>query len=174
MTSIARTALDKAVMIASRRERNFAPDRLTVSLHTGEVTLTIEGRPCHQCPGTPAPGFPELDLSTYTFALPDSGLYATTDPETFTTALDQELTRPDASLTRTIHADVIDYDLDDAYAWRYDRDAGSFTTLPRAEAIPLFHDDTHVLAYPWDKAPWASASALCQTETHPEHPATSD
>lgn len=165
MTTIARTALDYAVMIASRRERSFAPDRLTVTLHTAEGTLTLEGRPCPHCPGTPAPDFPQLHLPAYTFTQPCSGLHPTTDPDTFSTALDQELARPDTPLTLTIHAEVPGYDLDDAYAWRYDRHTKGFTTLPPAEAIPLFHEDTHVLAYPWDKAPWASVSALCQTES---------
>jgi hypothetical protein len=100
-------AVDQAVMIASRRERNFEPELVTVTLHTTDGPISIEGRPCHQCPATPAPGWPELHLPTYTFAAPWTGLQPTVDLETFTMAFDRELSRPDATLILTVHADTI-------------------------------------------------------------------
>ncbi|MFI6282897.1 hypothetical protein [Streptomyces sp. NPDC050988] len=172
MPSVAHAVLDRAVMIASRRERNFAPELVTVAVHTAKGPHYIEGRTCHRCPAIPAPGWPELDLPTYTFTdLPSTGLYPDTDLETFTRTFERELARPEGLLVLAIHADVPDHDLDDAYAWRYDQRAKSFVPVPRGDAAHLFHEDTTVLTYPWDKAPFASASALCPAEAHPTAPA---
>ncbi|MEV0966945.1 hypothetical protein AB0J25_31035 [Streptomyces sp. NPDC049910] len=156
--SIARTVVDRAVMIASRRERNFAPERLTVVLHTGEAPVRIEGR--WTGASTPAPNWPELELPLYTFDDWTSGLYPTVDLAAFTTAFDRALADTGSTLIVAVHADVPDWDLDDAYAWRYDWQARGFTTVPVAEAAALFHEDTNVLAYPWDRAPYASVTAL--------------
>ncbi|MFF8618612.1 hypothetical protein [Streptomyces sp. NPDC015350] len=156
--SIARTVVDRAVMIASRRERNFAPERLTVALHTGEAPVRIEGRPTRA--SIPAPGRPERELPLYTFDGWSSALYPTVDLAEFTTTFDRALADTGSTLIVAVYADVPDWDLDDAYAWRYDRQARGFTTVPVAEAAALFHEDTNVLAYPWDRAPYASVTAL--------------
>ncbi|MEV4868541.1 hypothetical protein [Streptomyces syringium] len=145
-------------MIASRRERNFAPEGLTITLHTGEAPVAIEGRPTGA--SIPAPDWPELGLPLYTFDGRSSGLYPTVDLAAFTTAFDRALANTGSTLIVAVHAKVPDYDLDDAYAWRYDWQARGFTTVPIAEATALFHEDTHVLAYPWDRAPYASVTAL--------------
>ncbi|MFD7462832.1 MULTISPECIES: hypothetical protein [unclassified Streptomyces] len=145
-------------MIASRRERNFAPEGLTVVLHTGEAPVAIEGRPTGA--SIPAPGWPELELPIYTFDGWSSGLYPTVDLAAFTTAFDRALANTGSTLIVAVHADVPDWDLDDACAWRYDWQAREFTTVPIAEATALFHEDTNVLAYPCDRAPYASVTAL--------------
>ncbi|MGW3933866.1 hypothetical protein ACWECC_38305 [Streptomyces microflavus] len=148
-------------MIASRRERNFAPEGLTgltVVLHTGEEPVAIEGRPTGA--SIPAPNWPELHLPLYTFDGWSSGLYPTVDLAEFTTAFDRALADTGSTLIVAVHADVPDWDLDDAYAWRYDWQARGFTTVPVAEAAALFHEDTHILAYPWDRARYASVTAV--------------
>ena len=163
-------ALDRAVMIASRRGRNFAPEQLTVTLHTPDKSVAVEGHP--HGPQTPAPEFPEfpeLHLPTYTFPEPLSGNCDATDLETFLAAfaeaLEQESARPDGRLLLTVHADVPGYDFDDAYAWRHDPDTETWVAVPPADAADLFHDDTQVLTYPWGKAPFSSVSALTPTNS---------
>ncbi|MFE9252820.1 hypothetical protein [Streptomyces sp. NPDC007088] len=158
--SIARTVVDRAVMIASRCERNFAPGSLTVVLHTGEEPVALAVRPTGA--SVPAPGWPELELPLYAFDGWPSGLYPTVDLAEFTAAFDRVLADTGSTLIVAVHADVPGYDLDDAYAWRYDRQARGFTTVSvdEAEAAELFHEDTYVLAYPWDRAPYASVTAL--------------
>lgn len=159
-------ALDRAVMIASRQEGNFAPPQLTVTLHTTDDSVAIEGHP--HGPQIPAPDFPELALPTYTFPAPFTERYAATDLEpflaAFTEALQREPTRPDGRLVLAVHADVPGYDFDDAYAWRYDPDTETWVTVPPADAADLFHEDTHVRAHPWDKAPWSAVPALAPAE----------
>ncbi|MFI9018716.1 hypothetical protein ACIGZI_32250 [Streptomyces griseus] len=156
--SIALTVVDRAVMIASRRERNFAPESLTVALHTGEQPVAIEGSPTGA--GTPAPGWPEFELPLYAFDGRSSGLYPTVGLSAFITAFDRALADTGNTLIVAVHADVHNDDLDDTYAWRYDRQARGFTAVPVDEAATLFHEDTHVLAYPWGRAPYASVTAL--------------
>ncbi|WP_331762511.1 hypothetical protein OG612_45620 (plasmid) [Streptomyces sp. NBC_01527] len=154
-------ALDRAVMVATRRERNFAPEQLTVTLHATTGTIALEGRPYG--PLLPAPEWPELHLSTYQFF---TDAFQPADLEAFTEAFNLEVARPECDLVLAVHADVPDYDLDDAYAWRYDPRAKGFVSVPPADAGALFHEDTRVLAYPWDKAPFSSVSALCPAEAH--------
>ncbi|MEU5239687.1 hypothetical protein ACH4UR_25500 [Streptomyces lydicus] len=160
------SALDRAVMIASRRERNFAPELITVTLHTTETSVAIEGRPYG--PTIPAPDWPELPLPTYRFSDPTTGRCATTDLETFLTvfteAFARETTRPDGRLILTAHADVLGDDFDDAYAWSYDPHAKDFQAVPPADAADLFHEDTHLLAFPWHKAHFRSVSALAPAD----------
>lgn len=163
VSSLATSALDRAVMISSRRERNFSPGVVTVTLHTSGGSVAVEGRPCGL--RVAAPGFPQLTLPTYKFQMALSGLSAAnTDLATFlaafTEAVEREAGRPGGRIVLAVHADVDDDDFSDAYAWRYDFGAKSFQTVLPADAADLFHEDTHVLAYPWDKAPWPSISAL--------------
>lgn len=114
-------------MIASRQERNFAPELVTVAVHTAKGPLYLEGRTCHRCPSVPAPGWPELHLPTYTFTDPlSTGLYPETDLETFTRTFERELARPDGLLVLAIHADVPDHDLDAP---------GATTSVPRASSL---------------------------------------
>ncbi|MFD8666608.1 hypothetical protein ACFV1U_14545 [Streptomyces microflavus] len=172
--SFARTVVDGAVMIASRRERNFAPETLTVTLHTGEKPVAIEGSPTGA--SLPAPGFPHLELPLYTFDGWSSGLYPTVNLAEFTTAFEHALADTHSTLILTVHADAHDNDLDDAYAWRYDRQARAFTTVPvdEAEDAELFHEDTYVLTYPWDRAPYASVTALDPDHVKEQDPTATD
>ncbi|RNG28738.1 hypothetical protein [Streptomyces botrytidirepellens] len=156
-SAVALSALDQAVMIASRRERNFAPQQITVTLHTMEGALSLQGRAHGHT--IPAPGFPELPLPTYTFPTTDLETFLTQ----FTQALDAQTTRA-SRLVLAVHADVPGYDFDDAYAWSYDPQTKDFQAVLPADAADLFHEETTLLAYRWHKAPYSSVSALAPAD----------
>ncbi|MET8682543.1 hypothetical protein ABZW18_34605, partial [Streptomyces sp. NPDC004647] len=56
--------LDRAVSMASRRSRNFAPDSLAVTLHAPAGVLALDAR-SRGGVSRPAPGFPDLPLPVY-------------------------------------------------------------------------------------------------------------
>ncbi|MFI1203533.1 hypothetical protein ACH4VR_29575 [Streptomyces sp. NPDC020883] len=106
-------------------------------------------------PLVPAPEFPQLSLSAYEF---EPAVLAE-----FAERFDGALASPDGSLIMTVHASVPDYDFDHGYAWVYDPHTKEFDSVPRINAEPLFHEDTHVLRYRLDKPPFLSVSALWPT-----------
>ncbi|MFI0813639.1 hypothetical protein [Streptomyces echinatus] len=149
-------------MISTRQERNFTPDLVTVTLHTHDGSVLIEGSPFG--PHTPAPSWPELPLSTYKFSGEITGYYEATDLRTFLTAfakaLEQAPASADPRLVLAIHADVLDWDISDAYAWRYDVPTQGFVSLTPAQAAAFLPEDTHTLTYSLDEPPFATVSAL--------------
>ncbi|MFI9771874.1 hypothetical protein ACIHJG_34170 [Streptomyces sp. NPDC052415] len=149
-------------MISTRRERNFTPGLVTVRLHTNDGSVVIEGSPFG--PDIPAPGKPELPLSTYKFAGEITGYYEATDLRTFLAAfakaLEEAPTGADRRLVLAIHAEVLGWDISDAYAWRYDVHTQSFASLTPAEAAAFLPEDTRTLIYSLDKPPFATVSAL--------------
>jgi hypothetical protein len=144
---VAIQALDRAVMISTRRERNFTPDLVTATLHAADESVVIEGSPCGS--HTPAPGFPELPLSAYKFTGEITGYYAATDLDAFLSAFARALEQAPAStgprVVLAIHAEVLGYDIADAYVWRYDVQTQDFIPLAPPEAANYLHEDTHVL-----------------------------
>ncbi|MFD8900564.1 hypothetical protein [Streptomyces ardesiacus] len=149
-------------MISTRRERNFTPSLVTVTLHTHDGSVVIEGSPFG--PDIPAPGWPELPLSAYKFSGEITGYYDATDLHTFLAAfakaLEEASTGADPRLVLAIHADVPDWDISDAYAWHYDVPTQGFVSLTPAQAAAFLPEDTHTLTYSLDKPPFATVSAL--------------
>ncbi|MFD6335700.1 hypothetical protein ACFWGI_39785 [Streptomyces niveus] len=168
--ALALTALDRALMIVSRQERNYEPEEITVTLHTTDRPVTVAAHPHGD--SVPAPSFPQLRLPTYTFSRPFAALpcavRAVEDLQTFLTlfteALDRETVRADGRLILAVHADVEGYDFDDAYAWSYTPQANDFTAVDPTELTALFHEDTTARAHPWHKVPWPSVSSLATAE----------
>ncbi|MFH0246062.1 hypothetical protein ACGRHY_27430 [Streptomyces sp. HK10] len=156
-------------MISTRRERNFTPELVTATLHAADESVVIEGSP--RGPRIPAPGFFELPLSTYVFAGEITGYYAATDLGTFLSAfakaLEQAATSTDPRVVLAIHAEVLGNDIADAYAWRYDVHTQDFIPLAPPEAANYLHEDTHVLTYPLEKAPFATVPTLWAAPENP-------